>query len=77
MIWTSSFYQLNNLPKDIVPIAICGKSPEWYTGFCGSHRICMCDWDNSKEEPMKSCPDYKYDKETEDMYKEYYKNEEV
>lgn len=51
------------------------KHQAWYTGFCGSHRVCMCDWDNSKEEPMKSCPDYKYDKETEEIHKEYYKNE--
>ena len=32
MIWTSSFYNLNNFPDCIVPIAICGKSPDWYVG---------------------------------------------
>lgn len=32
MIWTSSFYLLNKLPDCMIPIAICGQSPEWYTG---------------------------------------------
>ena len=33
LIYTTYFAKLNKLPKDIVPIAICGKVPEWYTGF--------------------------------------------
>lgn len=31
-IYTSYFGNLRNLPKDMVPIAIYGKSPNWYTG---------------------------------------------
>ena len=34
MIFTSYFGNLKNLPKDIVPIAICGKIPDWYDGLC-------------------------------------------
>lgn len=33
MIYTSYFGTLNKIPKDIIPIAICGKSPNWYTGL--------------------------------------------
>lgn len=33
MMYTSYFAQLKNLPADVVPVAICGKSPEWYTGL--------------------------------------------
>ena len=33
MIYTSYFGKLNKIPKHIVPIAICGKSPDWYTGL--------------------------------------------
>ena len=33
MIYTSYFAKLKYLPKDIVPISICGKSPEWYKGI--------------------------------------------
>lgn len=33
MLYTSYFAQLKNLPEDIVPISICGKAPEWYTGL--------------------------------------------
>lgn len=32
MIYTSYFGKLNKLPKDVVPIAICGKVPDWYLG---------------------------------------------
>lgn len=32
-IYTSYFGKLRHLPKDIVPISICGKAPEWYTGL--------------------------------------------
>lgn len=32
-IYTSYFAQLKNLPKYIIPIAICGKSPDWYNGL--------------------------------------------
>lgn len=51
------------------------KHQGWFTGFSGSYRICMCDWDNSKEEPEEYCPDYKYDRETLAIHREYYKNE--
>lgn len=33
MIFTSYFAQLRNLPRNIVPISICGKAPDWYTGI--------------------------------------------
>lgn len=32
-IYTSYFAMLRYLPENIVPIAICGKSPQWYDGF--------------------------------------------
>ena len=32
-IYTSYFAKLRSLPKNIVPISICGKAPDWYTGF--------------------------------------------
>ena len=33
LIYTSYFDNLKNIPKDIIPIAICGKSPDWYDGI--------------------------------------------
>lgn len=33
MIYTSYFAKLSKLPANITPIAICGKSPEWYKGI--------------------------------------------
>lgn len=33
MIYTSYFAKLKYLPKDIVPISICGKCPECYKGI--------------------------------------------
>ena len=33
MIYTSYFAKLSKLPANIIPIAICGKSPEWYKGI--------------------------------------------
>lgn len=32
MIYTSYFANLRNLPKEIIPVSICGKAPDWYTG---------------------------------------------
>jgi hypothetical protein len=32
-IYTSYFGNLRKLPKDIVPISICGKAPDWYKGL--------------------------------------------
>lgn len=32
-IYTSYFAKMRKLPNTIVPIAICGKSPSWYTGL--------------------------------------------
>ena len=32
-IYTSYFGNLKNIPSNIVPISICGKAPEWYTGI--------------------------------------------
>lgn len=33
MIYTSYFGQLRNLPDNMVPIAICGGIPNWYSGL--------------------------------------------
>lgn len=33
MIYTSYFAKLKYLPKDIIPISICAKSPNWYNGL--------------------------------------------
>lgn len=33
MIYTTYFSKLKSLPKDIVPISICGKAPSWYKGL--------------------------------------------
>lgn len=33
MIYTSYFAKLKSLPPNIIPISICGKAPDWYTGF--------------------------------------------
>lgn len=33
MIYTSYFTKLKFLPEHIIPISICGKAPDWYTGL--------------------------------------------
>lgn len=33
MIYTSYFAKLKSLPKNVVPISICGKAPDWYKGL--------------------------------------------
>lgn len=33
MVYTSYFAKLNKLPRDIIPISICGKAPTWYGGL--------------------------------------------
>lgn len=33
MIYTSYFARLRFLPDNLVPISICGKAPDWYTGL--------------------------------------------
>lgn len=33
MIYTSYFANIKNLPENIIPISICGKSPEGYKGL--------------------------------------------
>lgn len=33
MIYTSYFAQLRNLPNNVIPISICGKVPDWYSGL--------------------------------------------
>lgn len=32
-IYTSYFAMIKRIPSDIVPIAICGKAPDWYEGL--------------------------------------------
>ena len=33
MIYTSYFGKLRKLPKNVLPVAICAKIPDWYTGL--------------------------------------------
>lgn len=33
MIYTSYFDNLKNLPENVIPVAICGKAPDWYEGI--------------------------------------------
>jgi hypothetical protein len=33
MIYTSYFAKLKSLPNNIIPISICGKTPDWYNGL--------------------------------------------
>lgn len=33
MIYTSNFRKLKSLPEGVIPISICGKAPDWYTGL--------------------------------------------
>ena len=33
MIYTSYFAKLKALPVTVIPVAICGKAPEWYNGL--------------------------------------------
>lgn len=33
MIYTSYFAKLNSLPKNIIPVSICAKAPNWYKGL--------------------------------------------
>ena len=33
MFYTSYFAKLKSIPKDIVPISICAKAPDWYDGL--------------------------------------------
>ena len=33
MIYTSYFAKLKSLPDNIIPISICAKAPDWYTGL--------------------------------------------
>ena len=33
MLFTSYFGNLKSLPKNIIPISICGKAPDWYNGL--------------------------------------------
>lgn len=32
-IYTSYFAKLRKLPENAIPISICGKAPDWYTGL--------------------------------------------
>lgn len=33
MIYTTYFAKLKSLPKNVIPISICGKAPSWYGGL--------------------------------------------
>lgn len=33
MIYTSYFAKLKSLPATVIPVAICGKAPQWYNGL--------------------------------------------
>ena len=43
-IYTSYFAQLKKLSENIIPIAICGKEPSWYTGLCYKKLAPKYDW---------------------------------
>ena len=47
MIYTTYFGQLRNLPKNIVPVSICGKAPEWYDGI--QYKKLAPQWEFFKE----------------------------
>lgn len=32
MIYTTYFAKLKSLPENVIPVSICGKAPDWYTG---------------------------------------------
>lgn len=32
MIYTTYFAQLKHLPRNVIPVSICGKAPDWYKG---------------------------------------------
>ena len=54
MIYTSYFGKLKKIPNTIIPIAICAKNPEWYTGLAykklaPTYRILM-NWKKMKNE---------------------------
>ena len=33
LLYTTYFARLKKLPSDIIPVSICGKAPDWYTGI--------------------------------------------
>lgn len=33
MVYTSYFGKMKSFPSNIIPIAICGKAPDWYKGL--------------------------------------------
>lgn len=56
MIFTSYFAQLKNLPVNTIPVAICGKSPDWYTGF--EYKKLAPKWSFFKEWKINHDNDY-------------------
>ena len=32
-LYTSYFAKMRKIPKDVVCVAICGKTPDWYSGL--------------------------------------------
>jgi hypothetical protein len=33
MVYTSYFAKIKTFPANVIPVAICGKSPDWYNGL--------------------------------------------
>lgn len=33
MLYTTYFAKLKKIPSNIIPVSICGKAPDWYTGL--------------------------------------------
>lgn len=62
MIYTSYFAKLKSLPKDIIPISICAKAPNWYKGL--QYKVLAPTYDIL----MK----YKQDGNIEDYIKNFY-----
>lgn len=43
MIYTTYFAKLKTLPESIIPVAICGKAPDWFHGL--QYKILAPRWD--------------------------------
>ncbi len=56
MIYTSYFANVKNLPSNIVPIAICGRSPDGWTGY--EHKRLAPKWDFFREWKKNHDNDY-------------------
>lgn len=63
--YTSYFANIKKLPKDVVPISICGKAPEGYTGL--QYKKLAPSWSIWSE--------WKYDHHNNEIYTARFNNE--